>query len=715
MDDISDTKLNETEATDINPAQANLVKEIQKRIRADKAYHKDAFARMTRDMHVARHGATEKYPTDFYKANIAGRHVKQKTAALYAKNPKAIARRRETLDFTVWDEDPKSLQLAMQTVVMAQQQMAGMPLDPMTGAPMIDENDAVMQQAMQAFQQAQTVVADFQQGMARRQEIQKIGKTLEILFAQALREQKPVEFKVGMKKMVRRACTTGVGYVELAFQREYGPRPEMSEKLSDFRARLDHLRVLTERVSDDQNPLAADDAEIAELEHGIAALQSEPEVVLREGLIIDFPQSTKVIPDKLCRELVGFVGARHLTIEYTYTPDQVREVFGVDLQNGFRGYAFDGSPDSEEPSPAIIDDERDTKPVKGGDLVCVWKHYDKTAGVVYYLADGWGEFLREPSAPDVFVEDFWPVYALTFNDVENEKELFPISDVGLILDMQHDYNLSRQGMREHRQAGRPRFVANKGALEEQDVQALATAGAFSVKELNLTPGTKIGDILQAVPVPGVDQNLYSTDSYFTDIQLTVGSSESQMGGISQATATANAIAASASASSDGASIDDVDSFLTTVSRASGQILLREMSEEQVKAVVGPGAVWPNLTLAEISDELFLEVQAGSTGKPNQAVEVNNWKEILPFLLQMPGISPTWIARETLRRLDDKADLTEALSQDMPSIMAQNGMAQLSTGDPATDPNAQGPAGSQNAPTENPQGGGSSAAFGSNQV
>jgi hypothetical protein len=101
---------------------------------------------------------------------------------------------------------------------------------------------------MQAFQQAQAIVADFQQGMARRQQIDKIGKTLELLYAQAMREQKPVDFKTGMKMMVRRACTTGVGYVEIGFQREYGPRPGMQEKLADARARLDHLKALSNEV-----------------------------------------------------------------------------------------------------------------------------------------------------------------------------------------------------------------------------------------------------------------------------------------------------------------------------------------------------------------------------------------------------------------------------------------------------------------------------------
>jgi hypothetical protein len=49
-------------------------------------------------------------------------------------------------------------------------------------------------------------------------------------------------------------------------------------------------------------------------------------------------------------------------------------------------------------------------------------------------------------------------------------------------------------------------------------------------------------------------------------------------------------------------------------------------------------VWPHLSLADIADELFLEVEAGSTGKPNQAIEINNWKKMLPFLIQLGIIS-----------------------------------------------------------------------------
>lgn len=716
-DEANDTYDRDDKTPQPSEAEKNLVLQVQKKIRQDKEHHKEAFNQMREDMYIARHGRPKSYSVDQYKANLAGRHVKTKTAALYAKNPKATAQRRETLDFAVWDENPQSLQLAMQTLMQMQQRLGALPVDPVTGQPVIDEGDPTIQQAMQAFEKAQAVVADFQQGMERRTLIQKVGKTLEILFSQALREQKPVDFKTGAKQLVRRTCTTGVGYVEIGFQRETGPRPGMTEKLADFRARLDHLKCLTERVLDAENPVDPDDPEIAELEKSVAALQAEEEIVLREGLIFDFPPSTRVIPDKLCTSLVGFIGARHITIEYMYTCDQVKEIFGVDLGKGYKGYGVDGKLEEEGGSNVVEDDESQTFVVegKGTGLVCLWKHYDKASGLVYYVADGYDKFLREPAAPDVFVEDFWPVYALTFNAVEDEEALFPPSDVRLMLDQQMEYNRSRQGMREHRKAARPRWTYPNGAIEEQDAVNIANSEPFTATGVNLPPGRQLSDMLDAVPVPGVDPNLYETGQIFTDIQLVVGSSEAQFGGVSKATATESAIAANSATASDNSSIDDLDSFLTALARASGQILLREMSEDQVMKTVGVGAVWPHMTLAEIADEIYLEVEAGSTGKPNQATEIDNMQKLMPFILQIPGIDPVWLAREVLRRMDDRLDVTEALAAGMPSIMAQNALPQLPTGDPATDPNAQAGEGANNAPLDDGAQQGSEPAFGSNQV
>jgi hypothetical protein len=316
----------------------------------------------------------------------------------------------------------------------------------------------------------------------------------------------------------------------------------------------------------------------------------------------------------------------------------------------------------------------------------------------------------------VFVEDFWPLYALTFNAVENEKELYPLSDVALLLPMQQEHNRSRQGMREHRTAARPRWAYPQGSLDEEDRNKLGAAEPFDVVGLNMAPGQRIDDLLQSIPVPGVDPNLYGTDQFFTDVQFVVGSSEAQFGGIAKATATESAIAASASKTSDGSSVDDLDAFLTAIARAAGQILLKEMSAEKVTEIVGPGAVWPQMTMPEIINELYLEVEAGSSGQPNQAVEIDNWQKMLPFLIQMPGVNPMWLAKETVRRLDDKVDMVEATVAGIPSIAMMNRMPQPGPQDPGAAPDQQGAEGADNAPAGPPeQQRGSEPAFGSNQV
>jgi hypothetical protein len=703
-----------------SPQDKRLVQDIIKSIKADKAHHAKAFKRMRRDMQVAMWGAEENWTDERYRANIAGRHVKQKTAALYAKNPKATATRREQMDYAVWDENTQSLMMAMQIVqqaqvaaAAAQQQQQAMP-----GAAVMGGNGGppLPPELPPGFDQAMALIADFQQGFARRQYFAKLGKTLELLFAYFMTEQQPLDFKTGMKQTVRRALTTGVGYVELGFQREMGPRPGLTEQLADVRARLDHLQRLAADLAEGE--FDEDAGERAELEHSLRSLMEEPNVVMREGLIVDYPSSTKVIPDKNCKSLVGFIGARHVTLEYVYTKDEVKEIFGVDVGEGYTSYTTNAGSTRDIASSDITDDDYEWSPPgeKKNGMVCVWKRYDKPSGLVYFVADGYANFLRPPAPPDVFVETFWPVYALTFNAVESETELFPPSDVSLMIDMQREHNRSRQGLREHREAARPRWVAANGAFgSEEDPQVLRNLKPFQLAMLNMDPQTSISDILQTVPVPGVDPNLYETGPIFTDTQLVVGTQEAQFGGTSKATATESAIAANSTTSSDGSSIDDLDAFLSLIARAGGQILQGNMSEEIVREIVGPGAVWPQMTLDQISREVHLEVAAGSTGKPNQANEINNWERLLPFLLQIGSIPSEWLARETLRRLDDRLDLTEAIVSGVPSIVAQNQNAQVMPGNPANDPAAQGPEGGANAPAPPGGSGGSDAAFGSNQV
>ena len=89
--------------------------------------------------------------------------------------------------------------------------------------------------------------------------------------------------------------------------------------------------------------------------------------------------------------------------------------------------------------------------------------------------------------------------------------------------------------------------------------------------------------------------------------------------------------------------------------------------------------------------------------------------MLPFLVQMPGISPEWLARESLRRLDDRMDLTDALTEGLPSIVQMNAARQPSPADPANAPNQQGAEGGNQTPRGQQAPEGTDAPMGNNQV
>lgn len=677
--------------------ERDLVDKLTKRIRGDREFFEKPFKRMREDMDIARIGALKEPGDDEYVANIIGRHINQKTASLYAKNPKAVARRRERLDFKVWDENEQSLMMAMQMV-----QAASAPVPTAVGVMPPDP----MAMANPQVQQSLAIVQDYQDGMAARQMADKIGKTLEIMFSYYTTEQTPVDFKTSMKQLVRRACTTGVGYLKIGFQREMQENTAVTERLADFQAQIRHIKTLSQEAEDE----ASTDHEVKERELQIAlqSLQQQQFVLIREGLVFDFPESTRVIPDKLTRTLTGFIGARWLTVEYLYTPGEIRDMFGVDLGKEYRRYMDDGTS-----RDMAMQEQFDLGDDKREEMVCVWEHYDRQTGVVYLVADGHKAFLRQPGPPDVYVEDFWPVFALTFNEVENPKHLFPPSDVRLMLPMQREYNRSRQGMAEHRVAARPRFSARRGALDDASKMALGSSKPFDVIEINFTDGSgTLNDIMAPIPMPGVDPNLYETGPLFQDIQLVSGSAEAQYGSTSNATATESSIAESSRATSSGSNVDDLDAFLSRVARASGQIMLKEVSAETVAEIAGPGAIWPQLTIEQIAKEIYMEIQAGSSGKPNQAQDMANLERMMPYLIQLPGINPDELAKEVLRRLDDRLDLTLLLKPNTPAIVASNRMAGAAPA-PGALPEDQGGAGADN--TSVPGGpAGTDAPMGNNQ-
>ena len=100
------------------------------KVKKAKRFWKPAFDRMREDQEFAFGKQWSKDAQDRrYVANLTLRLVAQKTAFLYAKNPKAVAKKRQRLNATSWDESQTTLTQLMQSgaMMMGQMQQQGAP------------------------------------------------------------------------------------------------------------------------------------------------------------------------------------------------------------------------------------------------------------------------------------------------------------------------------------------------------------------------------------------------------------------------------------------------------------------------------------------------------------------------------------------------------------------------------------------------------------
>ena len=198
---------------DPHDAREKLVKKWNEKLKRACKDWAPIFERMRDDQDFA-HGYqwTQNERDNRYVANLCLRVISQRVAFFYAKNPKFVAKRRERILNTLWDGDQSTL-VAIQSAGSA---MMGQAQAAQTAAAqgMGDPGQAMQMQSgiAQMQQAALPIIQDAGRVRTEEQQLDKIAKTLQLLFEHDIAQQ-PQDFKAMMKMVVRRACTTGIGWV----------------------------------------------------------------------------------------------------------------------------------------------------------------------------------------------------------------------------------------------------------------------------------------------------------------------------------------------------------------------------------------------------------------------------------------------------------------------------------------------------------------------
>lgn len=647
---------------EIDPARADLVKKWIEKVKAGRKEREETFKEMRKSQDFAHYGCDKEWLEDGkYTVPILPRYINQAVSTLYAKNPKTVWKRKPRLMYRLWDGRSDSLQAAMEMAQMGDAQSM-----------------AILQE----------VIGVRQQDMM----LDRMGETLNILWQYFLDEQ-GANYKQQLKAAVRRAKIVKVAWIGLQYQRALEPRPETVAAMNDVTSKIaqieDALKDMQEEPGDMERK-----AEAEQLRLNLADLERDKDMVVREGPLLYFPRSDSIIVDPECTHLKSLTGAGWVAEEMERCEDEVEAIYKIDLEGKFQAYTDEGK------------ETTDKKKSKAR----LWRVQDKTNQQVFVVCDGYPDFIKEPTSPDVWVERFWTLFPIVFNETDHYKEIYPKSDVEQAKHIQNEYNRSREALRQHRIASQPYWVDGSGMSEEEKLKMSARRPHAVISLPSLLSGEKVADKLQAGPTAPIDMNLYDTEQHFNDLLRVVGYQEAQMGATSGSTATESSIAQQSQSQSQADNIDDLDEVMSELARAAGQVMLLNMTKDIVMEIVGDGAVWPDTpeTRSAAAKEITLEVESGSTGRPNQAAELANTERAAPWLTQLPGVNPKPIIQKYAQLLN--ISMEELYSEGVPSITAINsimakaaaggGVGGQPTGDPTTDPNAQGGQGAQNAP--NPQ-------------
>lgn len=671
-----------------DPARAALVSEWQGKIERAKEHWTEDFKRMRADMQLAYAGAEKVWiEAENYVVPIIARHINQAVATLYAKNPKAVAQKKRRVEYSLWDGRADTFKAAMESVAAAMQPPQ---VDPMTGMPAppppVDPQAAAIVQEVMQVQQNDIM-------------LKRVCKTMEILLQHYMGEQSP-NFKKQLKQLVRRTKTCGVGYIFLGYQRLLEMKPDISARIEDVSAQIAKIESLSADVQDGE--MQEDSARLDELKSMLADLQSQETFIVREGPVFDFPRATEIIIDPKCKHLSTLLGAGWFAREFHLTAEEVQKIYKVDIKNSFTAYK-----QTRSSGEWVSSDDKKQNDDAG--TACVWEVWCKETGQTFTLIDGYSDFVKQPAAPEIRLERFWPLFTLTFNDVEHETELFPLSDVFMLRHTQKEYNRSRQYRRLHREANKPKYITVAGRLSEKDKVKLATHPPHALIELSaMSTGESVEALLQPFKSIPLDPSLYETNTEMEDVYRIVGAQEANLGGASGATATEVSVGEQSRASSTESNVDDLDELLSELVSSTGEMMLLTLDIATVKKIAGPGAEWPQMSREEIVDQVLLDTKAGSSGRPNKAAELANMERGVPYLMQMNGVSMTPIAERYSNLLD--IDTDDVIVEGLPSQTALNSMAgklaagggapQIGTGNPQTDPASQGAAGASNAPSPN---------------
>lgn len=476
--------------------------------------------------------------------------------------------------------------------------------------------------------------------------------------------------KSAIKRAVRGADTTGHGWLKVVYQKDILKDPILTERLHDTQDDLQRLDRLIDETREIEKGTEEYESKRVELQQQIDTLQKELEAKRVDGFVLAVRPSEciTVSPDAVTPDDYGradwIVDTIYMTVEraterFGWVPDSATRYAErkIGKEHAMVGKATGDDADCDQ-------------------LVCVHEMWRLSDRRIYTLLEGFKGFIRPPYSPKPVGERFHGLFSLHFDVVDGRHHAVAL--VSQLCSMQDEHVQARTNFREHRERAVPFNVANGQAMGATSVAKLTNPKFMETVVLeDLDPALPVEQAFKHVASNPIDPSVYSTEHIRTDWEQVTRRGDSARGVVSKAKTAAEAEILQANLSMDQSERQDVvEDFLRELSQYCLEIMMQEMTPQQVKRIAGPDAQWPQLSRGDVFNMVQLTIRAGSTGKPKAQENLDKWVKILPELRETlitivqlreggkhdEARIQLVLLKESLRRFDERINVDELIPE-----------------------------------------------------
>ena len=506
------------------------------------------------------------------------------------------------------------------------------------------------------------------------------GRTAEIVLNRVFDD---ADLKRRAKACLRSAKTVGIGWAKVYYQTDIEPNPIIRNKIIDSTNQMEQLEYLKSQ-SKDSEEVASKERTILELKQFRSQLEKEESIIVSEGLVIDIVDPINMVLDLASvQNFDDYLQAPFLAERIVMTVAEAKKRWGK-LPMGTKEFKLKSSDTVDHKKEQV--DEHAT-------LVHIWEIHDRENRLIHYMADGGVDFLQPPLEPKFVSEQWYPYVPLAMNIVDGQ--FLPMSDVFLLRELQDEHNSARTRFAQHRDISIPHWVSRRGDVSDIDAQSLEDAAPGENVRIDGPSGQPIRNSIDVFSPPPIDPSVYTTDHTERDFERVIGGGEVTQPKSNRSRTLGEAqLLTQETQSQSAADTDEIEDWFEKVAKHTLELLLQALTPDQVSEIAGPqaepeidqqtgqptgelsdGSVWPQLNKEQIFNMLSLNIQAGSSGKPNKDKETQVWVQfLLPKLSEaiqaiaqlregkQDDLAEAMIvvAQETLRRLDERFDVNEFL-------------------------------------------------------